>query len=224
MRMGVWGGVRWGGGDGEGGVGVRMGVWPQLVRCGTATFAPAAPAPRPSLRNQFSSSGLWPVACLHCPKVPVPASVAGVRAWGSGLYCLWSLCRGSGRGVHSAFHVWLDCALWKYDIFRRMGGWGVTGLRERGNHTGRSTGRSGRQNAATRRNMRREDRVTVQGPVKKQQPDGMSHRGWGGETGRTGRGGLGVGGALIHTRREGGGAPGEGGLDQQRRGCVSLCL
>ena len=31
---------------------------PQWVRCGTATFAPAAPAPRPSLRNQFSSSGL----------------------------------------------------------------------------------------------------------------------------------------------------------------------
>ena len=27
------------------------------------------------------------------------------------------------------------------------------------------------------RNMRREERVTVQGPVKKQQPDGMSHRG-----------------------------------------------
>ena len=25
--------------------------------------------------------------------------------------------------------------------------------------------------------MRREERVTVQGPVKKQQPDGMSHRG-----------------------------------------------
>ena len=41
----------------------------------------------------------------------------------------------------------------------------------------RSTGRSGRQNAATRRNMRRDERVTVQGPVKKQQPDGMSHRG-----------------------------------------------
>ena len=39
------------------------------------------------------------------------------------------------------------------------------------------TGRSGRQNAATRHNMRREDRVTVQGPVKKQQPDGLSHRG-----------------------------------------------
>ena len=33
------------------------------------------------------------------------------------------------------------------------------------------------QKAATRRNMRREERVTVQGPVKEQQPDGMSHRG-----------------------------------------------
>ena len=39
-----------------------------------------------------------------------------------------------------------------------------TGLRSRGNDTGTSTGRSGRQNAATRRNMRREERVTVQGP------------------------------------------------------------
>ena len=57
---------------------------------------------------------------------------------------------------------------------------GATGLRERGNDTSRSTGRSGRQNAATRRNMRRDERVTVQGPVKKQQPDGMSHRGGGG--------------------------------------------
>ena len=28
--------------------------------------------------------------------------------------------------------------------------------------------------------MRRDERVTVQGPVKKQQPDGMSHRGGGG--------------------------------------------
>ena len=51
---------------------------------------------------------------------------------------------------------------------------------ERGNDTSRSTGRSGRQNAATRRNMRRGERVTVQGPVKKQQPDGMSHGGGGG--------------------------------------------
>ena len=53
----------------------------------------------------------------------------------------------------------------------------TTGLRERGNDTSRSTGHSGRQNAATRRNMRREERVTVQGPVKKHQPDGMSHGG-----------------------------------------------
>ena len=54
----------------------------------------------------------------------------------------------------------------------------TTGLRERGNDTSGSTGRSGRQNAATRRNMRRGERVTVQGPVKEQQPDGMSHGGY----------------------------------------------
>ena len=53
----------------------------------------------------------------------------------------------------------------------------TAGLRERGNDTSRSTGRSGRQNAATRRNMRRGERVTVRGLVKKQQPDGMSHTG-----------------------------------------------
>ena len=53
----------------------------------------------------------------------------------------------------------------------------TTGLRVRGNDTSGSTGRSGRQNAATRRNMRREERVTVQGPVKEQPPDGMSHGG-----------------------------------------------
>ena len=49
----------------------------------------------------------------------------------------------------------------------------TTGLRERGNDTSKSTGRSGR------RNMRRDERVTVQGPVKEQQPDGMSHTGRG---------------------------------------------
>ena len=54
----------------------------------------------------------------------------------------------------------------------------TTGLRERGNDTSKSTGCSGRQNAATRRNMQREERVTVQGPVKEQQPDGMSHGGY----------------------------------------------
>ena len=61
----------------------------------------------------------------------------------------------------------------------------TTGLRERGNDTSKSTGRSGRQKAATRRNMRREERVTVQGPVKEQQPDGRGsdpRRGWGAGT------------------------------------------
>ena len=45
----------------------------------------------------------------------------------------------------------------------------TTGLRYRGNDTTRNTGRSSRQNAATRRSTRREERVTVQGPGKKQQ-------------------------------------------------------
>ena len=48
---------------------------------------------------------------------------------------------------------------------------------ERGNEASRSTGRSGRQNAATRHSMQREERVTIQGPLKIQQPDGMSHGG-----------------------------------------------
>ena len=39
-------------------------------------------------------------------------------------------------------------------------------------HTSKSTGRSGRQKEATRGNMRREERVTVHGPVKEQQPTG----------------------------------------------------
>ena len=66
----------------------------------------------------------------------------------------------------------------------------TTGLRERGNDTSNSTGRSGQQNAATRRNMRRDERVTVQGPVKEQQPDGMSHRGGGGKKNRVPQMGL----------------------------------
>ena len=60
----------------------------------------------------------------------------------------------------------------------------TTGLRERGNDTSKSTGRSGRQNAPTRRNMRREERVTVQGSVKEQQPDGTSRRGSGAQAQR----------------------------------------
>ena len=59
---------------------------------------------------------------------------------------------------------------------RRRGGY-PPGLREGGNDASRSTGRSGRQNAATRRNMRREDWGTFQGPVEGQQPHGMAHGG-----------------------------------------------
>ena len=70
----------------------------------------------------------------------------------------------------------------------------TTGLRERGNDTSRSTGRSGRQNTAPRRNMRREERVTVQGPVKEQQPDGMSHRGGAGGASLPSKDALGGGG------------------------------
>ena len=66
----------------------------------------------------------------------------------------------------------------------------TTGLRERGNDTSKSTGRSGQHNTATRRNIRREERVTVQGPGKKQQHDGMSHRG-AGSCRRMGMGALG---------------------------------
>ena len=42
--------------------------------------------------------------------------------------------------------------------------------------------------------MRREERVTVQGPVKEQQPDGMSHRGM--DPSRKGALGKGGGGGL----------------------------
>ena len=55
----------------------------------------------------------------------------------------------------------------------------TTGPRYRGRGTSRNTGRSGRQNAVTRRSTRRAERVTVQGPVKKQQPDGVSTGGGG---------------------------------------------
>ena len=57
---------------------------PQLVRCGTATFAPAAPAPRPSLRNQFSSAGLWPVACCIVPVFQSLPPWLGSGLWDQG--------------------------------------------------------------------------------------------------------------------------------------------
>ena len=57
---------------------------------------------------------------------------------------------------------------------RHSPGTPTTVLRECGNDT------SGRQNAATRRNMRRGERVTVQGPVKRQHNPTACHRGGGG--------------------------------------------
>ena len=42
----------------------------------------------------------------------------------------------------------------------------ISGLCKRENDTSRNTGYSGPQNAVTRRSMRREERLTVQGPIK----------------------------------------------------------
>ena len=89
-------------------------LWPQSVRCGPATIAPAAPAPRPSSLSQFitCSFGQWP--CLCSTQFQVPASLAGVRAEGLGF---WALPRGHtnhmilspGCGVYVVFHVWVAC-------------------------------------------------------------------------------------------------------------------
>ena len=108
--------------------------------------------------------------------------VVHLRSWGALCrcdirvpnLCSWSLLVTGG----------VLCALARGDVVSNnakegevRGRGGGAGLRERGNDTSRSTGRSGRQNAATRRNMRREERVTVEGPVKEQQRDGLSHGG-----------------------------------------------
>ena len=98
--------------------------------------------------------------------------------------------RGRAQGHARHGHAWGPAVQWE------GGGEGstpTTGLRERGNDTSGSTGR---QNAATRRNMRREERVTVQGPVKEQQPDGMSHGRGGAGPDVCGR--HGAGGAARH--------------------------
>ena len=90
----------------------------------------------------------------------------GRRGWWSGLGLVATVTdTGGGGGGGTPCHI------------QHSPNTPTTGLRERGNDTSKSTGCSGRQKAATRRNMRREERVTVQGPVKEQQPDGMSHRG-----------------------------------------------
>ena len=94
-----------------------------------------------------------------------------------------SQCSVNHPGHHAGCGRPEDGAVWTAKTVKRprhiqhSPGTPTTGLRKRGNNTSRSTSRSGRQNAATRRNMQREERVTVQGLVKKQQPHGMSHRG-----------------------------------------------
>ena len=101
---------------------------------------------------------------LHVLSVSLQVRASGLRGAPS-CWCEWSRGGGGARANHAPCHI------------QHSPGTPTTGLRERQNDTSKSTGRSGRQNAATRRNMRREERVTVQGPVKEQQPDGMSHRG-----------------------------------------------
>ena len=127
-----------------------------------------------------------------CGGLPTPALTC--RLQGHGLsrfpndkfrfFPQWSLWSGGGGGGQQPAQPPIrqqpgaaDAQTAHPATFSTAPGTPTTGLRERGNDTSRSTGRSGRQNAATRRNMRREERVTVQGPVKEQQPDGMSHGG-----------------------------------------------
>ena len=63
---------------------------PQLVKCGPATVAPAAPAPRPSLLSQFivCSSGHWPCSCSHTGPSPyLPGGGGGFkRNWSTKPY------------------------------------------------------------------------------------------------------------------------------------------
>ena len=72
--------------------------------------------------------------------------------------------------------------------------------------------------SATNGNMRREERVTVQGPVKKQQPGGMSHRGYpplgppAPQTKGYEGGGGGEGQPLLCTLHKNGHTPQEGGF------------
>ena len=83
----------------------------------------------------------------------------------------------SGGGGATGLHAQGNAARHVVDDLHAEGEWAAHTVkrpprpRQRGNDTTRHTGRSGRQNAVTQRNMRREERVTVQGPVKKQRPE-----------------------------------------------------
>ena len=164
------------GAGGGGGIQER----PQKVRCGPAAVLQSS---RARLHTAFIASSVpvvcdwpWNVPKAHCaapyprrheatdtcvPNAPVSQATVTAHHCPAALQHFQTSIQGEDPNQHSP-------------------GTPTTGLRERGNDTSRSTGRSGRQNAATRRNMRRDERVTVQGPVKRQQPDGVSHRGGGG--------------------------------------------
>ena len=68
---------------------------PQLVRCGTATFSPAAPAPRPSLRNQFSvrACGQWPAALSQTAR----RGGGGGETWNLSRKCIFSILKYEAR-------------------------------------------------------------------------------------------------------------------------------
>ena len=86
------------GGGGAGGCRIQ-GPGPAAPPC-----APAAPAPRPSLRNQFSSSGLWPVACCVVPVFQSLPPWLGSGLWDQG-FGFWALSPGVTSPLESGVRV-----------------------------------------------------------------------------------------------------------------------
>ena len=113
----------------------------------------------------------WPVGMAPCgaPRPPWPRARHELE-WGGGGSTAVCIERGEGRGSdrHASGGPWNGP--WAGGPSSNFGLLGVS-LCVCGGVVGRG--------AATRRNMRREEWVTVQGPVKKQQPDGMSQGGGG---------------------------------------------
>ena len=104
----------------------------------------------------------WPAHPSHLPTSPRPLGTQGGQQPAQPRYTnYWALLT----------HKW-------HSRNQHSPGTPMSALREHGNNMTRSTGRSSRQNAATQCSMRRKERVTIQGPVKEQQPDVMSHRGY----------------------------------------------
>ena len=71
---------------------VPNGARPQLVTCGPAAVAPAAPASRPSLLSQFFVCSLSHSPSAWPQRDQIPTSLAGVRAMGSRVlgFTAWS--------------------------------------------------------------------------------------------------------------------------------------